>query len=47
MKNNTSINVFLGLIVLAILFHLLIIVKIIPYEIAWDGRLQDDSKVLS
>jgi len=39
MKINTQIKVLLGLLFSVILFHICIIVKIIPYNIAWGGRL--------
>jgi hypothetical protein len=42
MKNNrlTYINVLIGITVLATIFHLLIVVRVIPYEITWGGRLK-------
>lgn len=45
MKYKTAINIFLGLLVAVITFHLCLIVKIIPYEIAWGGRIQNDSEM--
>ena len=45
MKHKISIHILLGLIISVILFHLSIIVKIIPYNIAWGGRLQNDSQM--
>lgn len=45
MKLRTSINIFLGLLFAVILFHLSIIAKVIPYNIAWGGRLQNDSEM--
>jgi uncharacterized membrane protein len=45
MKNKTSINIFLGLLIAVILFHIAIMAKIIPYDIAWGGRLQNDSEM--
>ena len=45
MKHKISIHILLGLIIAVILFHLSIIVKIIPYSIAWGGRLQNDSQM--
>lgn len=32
----------LGLLLAVVIFHLCIITKIIPYEITWGGRLQND-----
>lgn len=40
---NNAIKVFLGLLVMIILFHLSIITKIIPYNITWGGRLTNDN----
>ncbi len=37
-----SIKIFLSLLIAIILFHISIMVKIIPYHIAWGGRLQSD-----
>jgi len=45
MKNNLSIKLFLGLLRALIVFHLCIIVKIIPYTIPWGGRLHNDSEM--
>lgn len=42
MKNKTSLNWMLLLNFLVIIFHLGIITKLIPYEIAWGGRLKND-----
>ncbi len=35
----------LGLLLAVVIFHLCIITKIIPYEITWGGRLQNDSEM--
>ena len=43
--NNLSLKLFLGLLSAVIVFHLCIIVKIIPYTIAWGGRLHNDSEM--
>ncbi len=42
MKNNKLIyiNILLAISVLATIFHLLILVGVIPYEITWGGRLK-------
>ena len=37
-----SIKLFLGLLLAVIIFHILIMLKIIPYDIAWGGRLTND-----
>jgi len=42
---NNSIKIFLGLLVTIILFHFCIIIKIVPYNIAWGGRLQNDTQM--
>jgi hypothetical protein len=42
---NISIKIFLGLLFLVILFHICIITKIIPYNIAWGGRLTNDTEM--
>ena len=39
---NNTIKIFIGLLFIITLFHLSIIVKIIPYNIAWGGRLTND-----
>ncbi len=36
-----AIKIMLGLLLIVIFFHLLIMIKEIPYEIAWGGRLQN------
>lgn len=43
--SNNTIKIFLGLLFLVILFHICIIVKIIPYNIAWGGRLTSDNEM--
>jgi hypothetical protein len=43
--NNLSIKLLLGLLSAVIVFHVCIIVKIIPYTIAWGGRLHNDSEM--
>lgn len=45
MKYNISINILLGFLVAVILFHISVIAKVIPYDIAWGGRLQNDSQM--
>jgi phosphatidylserine synthase len=44
MNFNTQIKIFLGLLFSVIIFHICIIVKIIPYNIAWGGRLTNDNE---
>lgn len=45
MKTNIYIKLLLFLTFLVITFHFLIIVKIIPYDITWGGRLKNDSEM--
>ena len=42
---NNSIKIFLGLLTAVILFHICIIAKVIPYDIAWGGRLTNDTEM--
>jgi len=42
---NNTIKIFLGFLFLIILFHLCIILKIIPYDITWGGRLTNDTEM--
>lgn len=42
MKNNTALNWMLLLNFLVIIFHLGILLRFIPYGIAWGGRLKND-----
>ncbi|HRO46701.1 hypothetical protein [Agriterribacter sp.] len=45
MKYKASINILLALLVAVILFHIAVIAKAIPYNIAWGGRLQNDREM--
>jgi membrane protease YdiL (CAAX protease family) len=45
MNDKTSINILLALLIAVILFHISVIAKVVPYDIAWGGRLQDDSEM--
>lgn len=45
MKVNTSIRLMLLLLSLITVFHLSIVVKLIPYDIAWGGRLTSDQEM--
>lgn len=45
MKTKRLINFLLGLIVLVFLFHIAVLLKLIPYDIAWGGRLQNDKEM--
>jgi hypothetical protein len=39
------IQLLIGISGLAILFHILILTKVIPYSIAWGGRLKSDQEM--
>jgi len=45
MKSATSIYILLGLLVAVILFHMAVMTKAIPYNIAWGGRLRNDREM--
>ena len=45
MTSKLAIKIMLLLITLITLFHLAILIKIIPYEITWGGRLKNDSEI--
>jgi hypothetical protein len=42
---HTATKILVGITAAAIFFHLLILVKIIPYEITWGGRLKSDAEM--
>jgi len=42
---DNAIKIFLGLLISVVLFHICIILKIIPYDIAWGGRLKNDAEM--
>ena len=43
--NKTSLHILLGLLIAVVLFHLSVLVKLIPYDKTWGGRLQNDSEM--
>ena len=45
MNSKIQVKIFLGLLFSVILFHISIILKIIPYNIAWGGRLTNDNEM--
>lgn len=45
MNPGIAIKVMLWLLLTVILFHLCIMLKIIPYEITWGGRLKNDTEM--
>ena len=44
-NKQTAIKIMLGLLVVIIIFHLCIIMKFIPYDIAWGGNLTNDNEM--
>ncbi len=40
-----AIKILLGLLSIVIILHIFIMIKIIPYAIAWGGRLQNDDQM--
>lgn len=45
MNPKILITFFLGLLIVVVLFHIAVIAKIIPYDIAWGGRIQNDEEM--
>jgi len=45
MTPKTAIKIMLAILFSLLLFHLCIVVKIIPYEITWGGRLKNDTEM--
>ncbi len=45
LASNNTLKILLGIISLVILFHICILLKIIPYNIAWGGRLTNDNEM--
>lgn len=45
MHPKTAIKIILRLVLAFTIFHLTILLKIIPYEITWGGRLKNDSEM--
>jgi len=44
-KLKVSANILLGLNIIALLLHFCIIIKLIPYNITWGGRLTNDNEM--
>jgi membrane protease YdiL (CAAX protease family) len=40
-----SIKILIAITAAVLIFHFLIVLKIIPYDIAWGGRLQSDQEM--
>ena len=45
MQLRPTIKTLLWLIAAVVLFHLAILIKLIPYEVTWGGRLKNDSEM--
>lgn len=45
MNSKTAIKIMLYQLVAVNIFHLSIVLKIIPYDITWGGRLKNDSEM--
>ena len=45
MTAKLSIKIILGIIIAVTVFHLCILFKLIPYDIAWGGRLTNDQEI--
>lgn len=45
MNANTAIKIMLFIVVALTIFHFSILLKIIPYDITWGGRLKNDAEM--
>lgn len=45
MHQSTSIKILIGITASALILHFLILLRIIPYDIAWGGRLTTDQEM--
>ena len=45
LKTENSIKIVLGILLMVTVFHFCLIVKLIPYNIAWGGRLKNDKEM--
>lgn len=45
MSLNLMIKILLWILVVLLIFHFSIVLKIIPYDITWGGRLKNDSEM--
>jgi len=43
MKVQSALRLMIGLVSVILVFHLLILAKIIPYDVTWGGRLKSDN----
>jgi hypothetical protein len=46
MNPKMAIKLLLGLIVAVTLFHLAILIKLVPYDITWGGRLKNNAQMV-
>lgn len=44
-NSRVAIKIMLSIVIVVTIFHLSILLKIIPYEITWGGRLKNDSEM--
>lgn len=44
-NKSANIKIVTSITIVAILFHILILLKIIPYEITWGGKLKTDKEM--
>ncbi|MFN7912911.1 MAG: hypothetical protein ACK5QC_13910 [Bacteroidota bacterium] len=42
---SAAIKLFIALLLLVVVFHLCVLIKLIPYNIAWGGRLTNDAEM--
>ncbi|MCB9221226.1 MAG: hypothetical protein H6615_05395 [Ignavibacteria bacterium] len=45
MNKQSAIKIMLGFLTAILIFHFCILLKIIPYDITWGGRLTNDSEM--
>ncbi len=45
MKAQTALKIMIGLVSALMVFHFLILFKVIPYDITWGGRLKSDEEM--
>ncbi len=45
LKNNLELNYLLVFSIAICIFHLLILIKFVPYNITWGGRLKNDQEM--
>ncbi len=45
MKYKTSIKILLALLIAVIVFHISVIAKVVPYDKAWGGQLQNNTEM--